>query len=90
MYKESTERILAILITALVTAVTLVVGCVNYLFGYIGGIVIKLIIGDQIISCLNTAFGISRLTPEMIPVFCGIIAYIGAAFCHTVRSKKDE
>lgn len=90
MYKESTERILAILITALVTAVTLVAGCVNYLFGYIGGIVIKLIIGDQIISCLNTAFGISRLTPEMIPVFCGIIAYIGAAFCHTVRSKKDE
>lgn len=90
MYNESTERIIAVLITALVTAVTLIAGCINYLFGYIGGIIIKLIVGDQIISCLNTAFGISRLTPEMIPVFCGIIAYIGAAFCHIVRSKKDE
>lgn len=90
MYNESIERILAVLITVLVTAVTLIAGCVNYLFSYIGGIVIKLIVGDQIINCLNAAFGISRLTPEMIPVFCGIIAYIGATFCHTVRSKKDE
>jgi len=91
-YKESIERILAVLITVLVTAVALIAGCINYLFGYIGGIVIKLIVGDRIISCLNTAFGISRLTPEMIPVFCGIIAYIGAAFTNTAsgKSKKDE
>lgn len=90
MYNESTERILAILIAALVTAVALIAGCINYLFGYIGGIIIKLIVGDQIINCLNTAFGTSRLTPEMIPVFCGIIAYIGAAFKNTTRKQKDE
>lgn len=46
------------------------------------------IVGGAVVTGLNTLFGTTRFTPDLIPVVCGVLAVIGSCFKTTVSSSK--
>lgn len=47
------------------------------------------IVGVAVINGLNTLFGTTRFTPDIIPVVCGTLAVIGSFFKTTVNNSKN-
>lgn len=57
--------------------------------GWLGGWVLMKIVGAAVINGLNTLFGTTRFTPDLIPVVCGTLAVIGSFFKTTVNNSKN-
>ena len=57
--------------------------------GWFGGWVLMKIVGTAVINGLNTLFGTTRFTPDIIPVVCGTLAVIGSYFKTTVNNSKN-
>ena len=56
--------------------------------GWFGGWILMKIVGGAVINGLNTLFGTTRFTPDIIPVVCGTLAVIGSYFKTTVNNSK--
>lgn len=56
--------------------------------GWFGGWILMKIVGVAVINGLNTLFGTTRFTPDIIPVVCGTLAVIGSYFKTTVNNSK--
>lgn len=56
--------------------------------GWFGGWILMKIVGGAVVTGLNTLFGTTRFTPDLIPVVCGVLAVIGSCFKTTVSSSK--
>lgn len=56
--------------------------------GWLGGWILMKIVGGAVVTGLNTLFGTTRFTPDLIPVVCGVLAVIGSCFKTTVSSSK--
>lgn len=78
-------------------AVTLVVGLIGALifspviifgFAWVGGLILKMCVGDTIASGLNLMFNTTRFTPEMIPLACATLATIGKYFKSTQTNNN--
>ena len=52
----------------------------TFLFGAFGGWILKIFVGDSIVSGFNAIFGRVALTADFIPTFCGSLAVIGSYF----------
>lgn len=59
------------------------------IFGYLAGLVIKLVFGGVVASGLNLLFGTSRFTPDTIPYVCAAMGVIGAYLRTTTTIKKE-
>ena len=57
--------------------------------GWFGGWILMKIVGGAVINGLNTLFGTTRFTPDIIPVVCGTLAVIGSYFKTTVNNSKN-
>ena len=57
--------------------------------GWVGGWILMKIVGGAVINGLNTLFGTTRFTPDIIPVVCGTLAVIGSYFKTTVNNSKN-
>lgn len=56
--------------------------------GWFGGWILMKIVGGAVVTGLNTLFGTTRFTPDLIPVVCGVLAVIGSCFKTIVSSSK--
>lgn len=56
--------------------------------GYLSGLVLNACVGQGLINGLNTIFGTTRFTRELIPVTCATLATIGSFFKTKVSSNK--
>ena len=56
--------------------------------GWFGGWILMKIVGGAVVTGLNTLFGTTRFTPDIIPVVCGTLAVIGSYFKTTVNNSK--
>ncbi len=52
-------------------------------FAYLGGIILKMFVGDLIVNGMNLIFNTTRFTTELIPVACATLATIGKYFKST-------
>lgn len=57
--------------------------------GWFGGWILMKIVGGAVVTGLNTLFGTTRFTPDLIPVVCGTLAVIGSFFKTTVNNSKN-
>ena len=57
--------------------------------GWFGGWILMKIVGGAVVTGLNTLFGTTRFTPDIIPVVCGTLAVIGSYFKTTVHNSKN-
>lgn len=78
-------------------AVTLIIGLIGALifspviifgFAWVGGLILKMCVGDTITSGLNLMFNTTRFTPEMIPLACATLATIGKYFKSTQTNNN--
>ena len=78
-------------------AVTLIVGLIGALifspviifgFAWVGGLILKMCVGDTIAFGLNLMFNTTRFTPEMIPLACATLATIGKYFKSTQTNNN--
>ena len=78
-------------------AVTLIVGLIGALifspviifgFAWVGGLILKMCVGDTIASGLILMFNTTRFTPEMIPLACATLATIGKYFKSTQTNNN--
>lgn len=49
-------------------------------FAYLGGLILKWVVGDAIASGFNIMFDTARFTPNLIPIACATLATIGKYF----------
>lgn len=56
--------------------------------GWFGGWILMKIVGAAVVNGLNTLFGTTRFTPDLIPVVCGALAVIGSFFKVTLSNNK--
>ena len=56
--------------------------------GWFGGWILMKIVGGAVVTGLNTLFGTTRFTPDLIPVVCGALAVVGSFFKTTMTTSK--
>lgn len=92
--KQSTKDTLTV-----VGVFTLIAGLIGALifspvitfgFAYIGGMLLKLCVGDAIASGLNLMFNTTRFTPAFIPLACATLATIGRYFKSTQTNHNNK
>ncbi|HHX71216.1 MAG TPA: hypothetical protein GX708_24620 [Gallicola sp.] len=57
-------------------------------FAYLGGLILKWIIGDAVCNGLNIVFNTTRFNPNLIPIVCATLATIGQYFKSTQINNK--
>lgn len=74
------------LIGLLVFSPVITFGC-----AWVGGMLLKLCVGDTIAAGMNLMFNTNRFTPDFIPLACATLATIGRYFksSQTNNNKKD-
>lgn len=84
-------HILSIILGIIVIAFALIISpIVTFGAGYLGGMILKSIVGDCIIATLNTIFDTTRFTNDLIPPVCAVLAVLGSFFKPSIENKKDE
>ena len=69
---------LAVLVVAAVIAIlspVITFGC-----GWIGGVILKYFVGNEIAAGMNLMFNTERFVPDFIPLACATLATIGKYF----------
>lgn len=91
--KESTKDTLTIvgIFTVLVGLIGALIfsPVLTFAFAYVGGMLLKLCVGDTIASGLNLMFNTARFTPDIIPLACATLATIGRYFKSTQTNHND-
>lgn len=53
---------------------------IGFWLSYFGGWLVSLVLGPTLCEALNTTFGTTRFTPEMLPWIAGALGWIGSYF----------
>lgn len=62
---------------------------ITFGFAYLGGLILRWIIGDAVCNGLNIVFNTTRFTPNLIPIVCATLATIGQYFkAHQTNNSK--
>ena len=70
---------------------TLVISpALSFMFAYIGGCILKFLVGDALVTGLNIIFNTTRFTKPMMPVICATIATISRYFKTIVTTSKQQ
>ena len=64
---------------------------ITFGFAYLGGLILKWIVGNAVTNGLNIVFDTTRFTSDLIPITCASLATIGKYFksTQTNNNKKD-
>lgn len=73
---------------AMLIGIVIIAPFINFAEGWIVGHLIKWIFGATFVSGL-AMLGIN-ISPESIPVFCGVLAVIGSFFKNTTINRKKD
>lgn len=73
---------------ALLIGLVVILPFISFAEGWIVGHLIKWVFGATFVSGL-AMLGIN-ISPESIPIFCGVLAVIGSFFKSTTIKKKDD
>ena len=77
------------------TAITGFIGLLVFLpvvtfgFGYLGGLILKWIVGNAVCNGFNIIFNTTRFTPDLIPIVCASLATIGKYFKSTHMGNNN-
>ncbi len=58
--------------------------------GYVGGLLLKWVVGNAFVNGVNTIMPNIEFTQDSIPVMCGVLAVIGSYFKATQINKKEK
>lgn len=84
-------HILGIILGVITITIALIISpIITFGAGYLGGMILELIVGDCITSTLNTIFDTTRFTNDLIPPVCAALAVLGSFFKPSIENKKDE
>ena len=84
-------HILSIMLGIIVIAFALIISpIITFGAGYLGGIILELIVGDCITATLNTIFDTTRFTNDLIPPVCAVLAVLGSFFKPSIENKKKD
>ena len=86
--RDKDDIIRDVVVTLVTAVVMLFASFLNFGLGYVGGVVLKLTVGNIIVECLNTVFATTRFTVDLIPTLCGIIGYIATEFKPTIKTNE--
>ena len=62
---------------------------ITFVFAYLGGLLLKWIVGSIICDGLNIIFNTNKFTPDLIPVVCATLATIGRYF-KSVQTNNNK
>lgn len=71
-----------------VTIICIIAPIITFGAGWLGGWILMKIVGGAVVVGLNTLFGTTRFTPDLIPVVCGVLTVIGSYFKTSVSNNK--
>lgn len=74
------DNINTVFVVFLVTIIFLFSPIVSFVSAYLGGLILKLVFGQNIADGLNLIFNTTRFTPNVIPIACATFATIGRYF----------
>ena len=63
---------------------------ITFACAYIGGMLLDLVVGKQLVAGLNLMFDTARFTRELIPLTCGTLATIGRYFKAKQTNNNNE
>jgi len=58
--------------------------------GYLGGLIIKWIVGNAFVSGVHMILPNLEFTKDMIPFVCGVLAVFGSYFKSQLTHKKED
>ena len=61
---------------------------INFIGGWLGGLVLQCVCGDTLVGGLNILFGTERFTSDLLPIICGTLGVVGSFFRNTTISTK--
>lgn len=78
------------LVSLIVGVITLLVfsPVITFGFAWLGGVILKMCVGDAIANGLNLMFNTTRFTPDIIPLSCATMATIGRYFRSTQTNNS--
>lgn len=79
---------LALILSVVILAILMPL--LNWVCGYITGLILKWLIGDTIVYGLNYLFNTTRFTPNMLPVACGTLGVVGSFFKSTSTATTSK
>ena len=80
------KKYIAIIFTAVL--ICFIFPWLSFWLAYLGGWIAKVTIGTPLTHSLNTLFGTTRFTPDMIPVMAGALGWLGGFFkTYNMRSN---
>jgi len=63
---------------------------ITFGFAYLGGWILKLVVGDAIAGGMNLLFDTTRFTPDFIPLACATLATIGKYFKSSQTNNNNN
>lgn len=57
-------------------------------FAYLGGLILKWIVGDTLCNGFNLLFNTTRFTSDLIPLICATLATVGKYFKSTQTNNN--
>ena len=63
---------------------------ITFGFAYLGGLILKLCVGDVIAGGMNLIFNTTRFTPDIIPLACATLATIGRYFKSSQTNNNNS
>lgn len=73
------NRVALVVVAVLSLALLFFVPVIGFGIAYLAGWILQTFIGDTVASGLNILFNTDRFTPDMLPLFCGVLGLIGSA-----------
>lgn len=74
---------------ALIVLTIFVAPIVTFWLCYFGGWIAQVTIGVKLCSALNTLFGVTYFTPNMLPMMAGALGWIGGYFKAQKYNSKN-
>ena len=75
---------------AMIALALLVFPFIGFWLAYFGGWICSLVIGEPLTNGLNTLFGVSYFTKDMIPLCAGTLGWVGSYFKSTTYTRKEK
>lgn len=61
---------------------------INFIGGWLGGLVVQCVCSDTLVGGLNILFGTERFTSDLLPIICGTLGVVGSFFRNTTISTE--
>ena len=74
---------------ALVVTMMFIGPAISFWICYFSAWIAKVVFGTTLANALNTLFGTTRFTPDMLPLTAGALGWIGSFF-KSIKTKGDK